>query len=950
MSMNFSKMDTMSVRSVVSMEEASQADTELSPEPSPVGPPAPQEFPSLPMNTNGSTNRNTMHYNSNNYSKSPMVQNELFGGAGDTHSDDDNDESLPSLPDEAPSPYSPPPSSLFSGNVGDGGGDWFKQSNGKSQTRNGNSQSGRNFHYPPLSEVRLQQSAPPSAYSTRSMGSSVNVNTNGNASAASTRNRSDHATDDDTFYSEQSLGRRMHRTLNQNPTAPARFSLSPSASQEHWSPASQSLHQQQEQQYQQQQQQQQPSIAQAATTPGAAERSMLLPAVQSLKKELHLSHENMYLLQEENKALADECGRYEELSGRWQQQADEQMAVAAEHEMALSQQVQELRQENEQVVAMNESLQERVQEALIGTELLSEQQQQADRTRDEMEAKLREVTREKEAATVAVANARKENERLTVKLSEAGVASRDVQGNADQKLKIAEEKAESLETKNAELVTRMGEVRKETNNKLKMVKTESGAELAGMRKENSSLGFEIDRLKATVKEQSRRSIKETAKVSANSVKLEEEIERLQSLLSESSSKAELGADLASKEKENWSCGLEIDRLRAVVSEQKRRTVKEAAEASASVAKLEKEVDRLQTLSNASNGKAEMEVELVAKKKEIASLGLEIDRLKAMVKDQGRRGAKEIAVASANTAKLEEKIDLLESRLSESNGKNNGLRAEKLALRKELVQRHRSRNDVECQTDIITEVEVPPPTSKPTGVNAGTQTTGSQTLQASTQTSSLQTLQATTQTTDRQTCNGGTQTSTPISGTRSFGVGTDTTATITGSKSFGGTQTLYDDEVIHSIGPALSSSQKVTERLGRIRDAAERAALFKDYSRDLDRIKAQHETEKESLKTSHNEKMKNVVHNAKTELNSRSKEYKRRLQSEYDAKVAALESKHLQELTRVRTVCFSRRLSLMSSGCWCSCSFLLNDNLTLCSFFYLLSYCRTTYVTRITDKG
>jgi hypothetical protein len=43
----------------------------------------------------------------------------------------------------------------------------------------------------------------------------------------------------------------------------------------------------------------QPSIA--ATTPGAAERSMLLPAVQSLKKELHLSHENMYLLQEENK-------------------------------------------------------------------------------------------------------------------------------------------------------------------------------------------------------------------------------------------------------------------------------------------------------------------------------------------------------------------------------------------------------------------------------------------------------------------------------------------------------------------------------------------------------------------------------------------------------------------------------------------------------------------------
>jgi hypothetical protein len=56
----------------------------------------------------------------------------------------------------------------------------------------------------------------------------------------------------------------------------------------------------------------------------------------------------------------------------------------------------------------------------------------------------------------------------------------------------------------------------------------------------------------------------------------------------------------------------------------------------------------------------------------------------MVKDQGRRGVKETAEASASTSKLEEKVDLLESRLSESNVRNNGLCAEKLALRKELV--------------------------------------------------------------------------------------------------------------------------------------------------------------------------------------------------------------------------------------------------------------------------
>jgi hypothetical protein len=172
-----------------------------------------------------------------------------------------------------------------------------------------------------------------------------------------------------------------------------------------------------------------------------------------------------------------------------------------------------------------------------------------------------------------------------------------------------------------------------------------------------------------------------------------------------------------------------------------------------------------------------------------------------------------------------------------------------------------------------------------------------------------------------------------------------------SKSFGGSQTLYEDEAIHSIGPALSSSQNVTERLGRIRDAAERAALFKDYSRDLDRIKAQHETEKESLKASHNEKMKNVVHNAKTELNSRSKEHKRRLQSEYDAKVSALESKHMQELTRVRTVCYSRRSSLcLLDVAVAALSREQQPNICPSSYLLLLSHhCNLPYVTRIQIK-
>jgi hypothetical protein len=75
-----------------------------------------------------------------------------------------------------------------------------------------------------------------------------------------------------------------------------------------------------------QQQQQQPSTA--ATTPGAAERSLLLPAVQSLKKIALVARKHVFAAGRKQ-SLQDECGRYEELSGRWQQQADEQMAAAA---------------------------------------------------------------------------------------------------------------------------------------------------------------------------------------------------------------------------------------------------------------------------------------------------------------------------------------------------------------------------------------------------------------------------------------------------------------------------------------------------------------------------------------------------------------------------------------------------------------------------------------------
>jgi hypothetical protein len=968
--MDFSKMETFRVRGVVSMDEASQEDTEQSPEPSPMGPPAPQAFPALPTSARHETMQNNKH--------SPVGQHELFGERA-FDNDDEDDESLPSLPD-APSPYSAPPASIFSGE------EWSKQKQNR-KTRNNSRQ------HPPLSEVRLQSSAPLSP----SQSSSA-------YSASNARNGNGNDNDNDTFYSARSLEERMRRSLNQNPSAvPTRLSLSvSSSSSEQWSP--------------------QPVPLPIPTTP--SEQRLLLPAVQSLKKDLHQSHQAMYLLQEENKALAAECDRFEGRLESWHNEADKVVAAAQDRELALCQKVDELNAQNQEVADMNQSLQERVNLYLDGTQVWLKE---AEGKRDELERKLQKITREKEAATALVTNAQRENEQLVQELKE--VKSKDYRGDTDRK--VADEKVESLQKKNAELASRMGELKKETANKLKVSKLESEAETANKKKENSSLLLEIDRLKAMVKEQSRRGVKESAEVSANSVKLEEEVERLQTLLSESNGKAGLKAELAAeldaevsdkkkqnssllleidrlkatlneqsrrgaketaearsanlvewedeverlqsllresngkgveltgKEKENSSLLLEIDRLKATLNEQSRRGAKETAEAKAGSAKLEEEVDRLQALLSESNGKG---AELAGKEKENSSLLLEIDRLKATLNEQGRRGAKETAEAKAGSATLEEEVDRLQSLLSESNGKgaelagkekensslvleidrlkavvkeenrqtgeasastakgedeverlqsllresngkNSALRAEKLALRKELVQRHRSRHDVECQTDSIDEV-VTPPTSRPSGVDAVSQTTGAKTLHAATQATGMPTLPAATQTNGSQTRHGATQ-------TKSFG---SQTTTIAGTKSFG-SQTLYEDEsVVHSNpigigigGPVISSSQHtVTERLVRIRDAAERAALLQDSRREIDRLKAQHETEKESLKASHSESLKKVLHNAKSELSSKNKEYKRRLQSQYDAKVQMLESKHMKdleskhtELTRVR---------------------------------------------------
>jgi len=94
---------------------------------------------------------------------------------------------------------------------------------------------------------------------------------------------------------------------------------------------------------------------------------------------------------------------------------------------------------------------------------------------------------------------------------------------------------------------------------------------------------------------------------------------------------------------------------------------------------------------------------------------------------------------------------------------------------------------------------------------------------------------------------------------------------------------------------------IADRLGRIRDAAERAALLQEYRREVSRLKADHEAEILSLETEHDESLQKVVAKAKNEVNSKTKEYKHRLSASYESKLAALEKKHREELERVSDI-------------------------------------------------
>lgn len=88
------------------------------------------------------------------------------------------------------------------------------------------------------------------------------------------------------------------------------------------------------------------------------------------------------------------------------------------------------------------------------------------------------------------------------------------------------------------------------------------------------------------------------------------------------------------------------------------------------------------------------------------------------------------------------------------------------------------------------------------------------------------------------------------------------------------------------------------RLGRIQDGAERRALVQNYRREVTRMKVSHESELKRLLDNLDEEMKEVDHKANIELNEQVKEYTKQLQMEHETKILDLQLEHQQAMISV----------------------------------------------------
>jgi chromosome segregation ATPase len=120
----------------------------------------------------------------------------------------------------------------------------------------------------------------------------------------------------------------------------------------------------------------------------------------------------------------------------------------------------------------------------------------------------------------------------------------------------------------------------------------------------------------------------------------------------------------------------------------------------------------------------------------------------------------------------------------------------------------------------------------------------------------------------------------------------------------GVPTTTGGSSVSSINTSLKNvasfdPSAITERLARIRDSSERAALIRTYTREIARLKEENEATAKTLEASHSEALRRARKHADLKLETRLHELKTSLSQEYDEKLEELESRHRQQVAEVR---------------------------------------------------
>jgi chromosome segregation ATPase len=110
-----------------------------------------------------------------------------------------------------------------------------------------------------------------------------------------------------------------------------------------------------------------------------------------------------------------------------------------------------------------------------------------------------------------------------------------------------------------------------------------------------------------------------------------------------------------------------------------------------------------------------------------------------------------------------------------------------------------------------------------------------------------------------------------------------------------------DPIESRTSTVAGEAVSVTDRLGRIRDASDRASLVQEYRREVNRIKAENLAELRKLEDSYNENLARVIQEAKAEVHSQTREYKQKLKAEWDTKVSSLERQHQRDFDQVSSL-------------------------------------------------